>query len=459
MIGWMFDQAVAWLLGFTRDTLNTVWRLLAATLFQLPDVTGLPQVAALSGRSLTVVNTCFVVVVMAAGVMVMTRDTVQARYGLAELAPRLVIGFVAANFATPICRAVIDVANALVLALTGQGIASDQTLTQLLRVLTAALNDPTSALLVTLIGLVINVLVTMLLIGWIARFAALIVAVGVAPAALACHALPWTEPIAQTWWRTMGGLVATVVLQAVALHTSLSIFLDPATNLSSYGLPQDPTGVLNLIIIAVLLWVTVRIPSLVRRHLTHGNTRPNFAAAIVRLVIVHQLTRGLGTALGRALRPAGRAGGAMPGIGRAGGPGRPPSGGAPPGRPIGPRPTRPGAPPTAGPARPAPGGPGHQPRPATSSGPGRPPAAPGPRRTTPPGTRTGPTAPGTGPLPPRSPLPSTGRPATATYRTVQGGAHPQPFRATSSRQPSLQPPPSTRPTPRPAWHEPGRRPR
>jgi hypothetical protein len=442
MIGWMFDQAVAWLLGFTRDTLNTIWRLLAATLFQLPDVTRLPQVAALSGRSLTVVNTCFVLVIMAAGIVVMARDAGQARYGIAELAPRLVIGFVAANFATPICRAVIDVANSLVLALTGQGLASDQALTQLLRVLTAALNDPTSALLVTLIGLVINVLVTMLLIGWIARFAALIVAVGVAPAALACHGLPWTETIAQTWWRTMGSLAATVVLQAIALHTSLAIFLDPATNLPSYGLPSDPTGVLNLIIIAVLLWVTVRIPSLVRRHLTHANTRPNFAAAIVRLVIVHQLTRGLGTALGRALRPAGLAGGAMPGIGRAGGPGRPPGGGVPPVRPVGPRPTRPGAPPAAGPARTTPGGPGHRPGPAPPTGPGRPPAAPGI---------------GTGPQPPRSPLPSTSRPAPATHRAAQGGTRPGPFQSTA---PSLQPsPPSARATTRPAWHQPGRRPR
>jgi hypothetical protein len=443
MIGWMFDQAVAWLLGFTRDTLNTIWRLLAATLFQLPDVTRLPQVAALSGRSLTVVNACFVLVVMAAEVVVMARDTVQARYGVAELAPRLVIGFVAANFATPLCRAVIGVADSLVLALTGQGIASDQALAQLLRVLTAALNDPTSALLVTLIGLVISVLVTMLLIGWIARFAALIVAVGVAPVALACHALPWTEPIAQAWWRTMGGLAAAVVLQAVALHTSLAIFLDPATNLPSYGLPQDSTGVLNLIIIAVLLWVTARIPSLVRRHLTHANTRPNFAAAIVRLVIVHQLTRGLGTVLGRALRPAGRAGGAIPGIGRAGGPGRPPGGGVPPTRPIGPRPNRPGAPPAPGAPRPAPGGPGHRPGPAPSTGPGRLTASPG-----------------AGPQPPRSPLPSTSRPATATPRASQGGALPRPLHATPSLPPSLRPStPSVRRTTRPVWPEPGRRPR
>ena len=413
MIGWMFDQAVAWLLGFTRDTLNTVWRLLAATLFHLPDVTGLPQVAALSSRSLAVVNTGFVVVIMAAGIVVMARDAVGARYGAAELAPRLVIAFIAANFATPICRAFITTANTLVLALTGEGIASDRALSQLLRVLIDELTNPTAALHVTLVGLVIDVLLLMLLIGWIARFAALIVAVGVAPAALACHALPWTETIAQAWWRTMGGLAATVVLQAVALHTSLAIFLDPATNLPSYGLPSDPTGLLNLVIIAVLLWVTVRIPSLVRRHLTHANTRPNFAAAIVRLVVVHQLTRGMGTALGRALRPAGRAGLARPGIGRAGGPGGPPSADGPLPRPTGPRPTRPGAPATAGRAHPAPGGPGRTPGPAPSAASIRPPT------------------PGTGPVSPRT-TPPAGSPRSSVISDAPGRARPRPLPPTSS---------------------------
>ena len=38
----------------------------------------------------------------------------------------------------------------------------------------------------------------------------------------------------------MGALAATVVLQAVALHTSLAIFLDPAANLPAYGLPARP---------------------------------------------------------------------------------------------------------------------------------------------------------------------------------------------------------------------------
>ncbi len=52
----MLDGALGWLTAMVRDTLNAVWALLAATVFHLPDVTRLPQVVALSGRALIVVN-------------------------------------------------------------------------------------------------------------------------------------------------------------------------------------------------------------------------------------------------------------------------------------------------------------------------------------------------------------------------------------------------------------------
>jgi hypothetical protein len=418
MMGWLFDQATAWLLGFTRDTLNQTWALLVATLFHLPDVTGLPQVAAVSGRALAIVNTGFVVVIMIVGVVVMTRDTVQSQYGLAELAPRMVIGLVAANFAPTICQAITTTANALVEALTGQGIASERSLAALLRVVTGALTNPTSALLVTLIGLTIDVLLALLLVGWIARFVALIVAVGVAPAALACHALPWTEPIAQAWWRTMGGLSITVVLQAVALNTSLAIFLDPAANLPSYGLPSDPTGLLNLFIVAVLLYATVRIPALVRRQLTPG-ARPNLAATIVRFIVIHQLTRGLSTGL-RSAFGAGRLGGARPpgpGRGPGGTSGPSPRGGGSPGRPGGGAVSR----------RPTPG-PGRGPAsPSSGTGTGR--HSGHPRSATPPATPGSPAT--AAPSPPVFPSRSLAPTTSATPATAAG---PRPTAGTSTRE-------------------------
>jgi hypothetical protein len=235
VIGWLLGGAVDWVLGAVRDTLNTVWKLLAATVFHLPDVTRLAQVQALTSRSLLVVNTCYVLAIAATGLAVMTHGTLQIRYGASELLPRLVIGLGAANFAVPVCTTITTTANALVAALTGQGIASDASLGQVLALITTQLSDPVAALLVAVIGVILIVLVLVLLAGWVARFLALVLLCGIAPVALACHGSPWTEGAARLWWRCMGALVLTVILQALALNTSLAILLDPAPTCPGSG--------------------------------------------------------------------------------------------------------------------------------------------------------------------------------------------------------------------------------
>lgn len=298
IISWVLDKAIGWILDtVVRDSLNWVWSLLTATLFHLPDVTDVPQVQALSARALLLVNTAYVLVIIVTGLLVMTHGSLQIRYGAGELLPRLVFGLGAANFATPICVAIIETANTAVQALTGQGIASTDSYKQLLRMIDQQLSNPAAAVLTAVIGLILVVLAVLLLTGWITRWILLIVLCGIAPVALACHGIPWTEGAAQLWWRSMGGIGLTVVVQAVALNTGLTIMLDPDANYATYGLPVEPDGLLNLIIIAVLLWATVRIPSLVHRHLSASGNRQNIFGALVRLVIAQQITRRLGSAL------------------------------------------------------------------------------------------------------------------------------------------------------------------
>ena len=57
MFGWFFDSAVSWFASFVTAALQHLWNLLAATALVSPDVTGLPQVRLISGRSLLVANT------------------------------------------------------------------------------------------------------------------------------------------------------------------------------------------------------------------------------------------------------------------------------------------------------------------------------------------------------------------------------------------------------------------
>jgi hypothetical protein len=228
--------------------LNALWDLLSATVFVSPDVTQLPQVTTLASTSLGIVNVCYVLAFLWVAILVLGRDTIQAKYGPGELIPRLIIG---------------------------------------------------------LIALVIAVLVGVLVVQFIIRLGVLIVAVGIAPIALALHGTPQTEGAAKLWWRTILGTLGTVVMQAVALHTTLTIFLNPDANLPVLGLPGDPGAVMILLIVVCLLWGVIKIPGLMRRYITQA--RPSPMGTILRVVLVQQLTRGISRAFssGRgAARPA-----------------------------------------------------------------------------------------------------------------------------------------------------------
>jgi hypothetical protein len=313
----MLDTVVGWLAKAILAALKALWGLLAQTAFTSPDVTVLPQVATVSGRSQLVVNTAFVLAIIAVAVTVMTRETVQVRYGIGDLVPRMVVGFIAANFATPICSQLIQTANALTGALTGDSIAAAGSFDQMRRVVTGAPTNQSNSFLLVVVGLIIAVLTGVLLVYWLVRTGVLIMLVGIAPVALACHSTPFTEGAARLWWRSLLGVLATVALQAFAMHTALSIFLDPNANVAALGIPRDPTGTLNLFIVACLLWVTVKIPGLVRRYVMRGGQNSS-AGLVVRMLLIQQVSRLVRLPLGgRGRVTAARAGAASGGARRA----------------------------------------------------------------------------------------------------------------------------------------------
>src|SRR6266545_1374110 len=314
MGGWLVDKLINGILDWFAKTilgaLNALWDLLSATVFVSPDVTQLPQVTAFASTSLGIVNACYVLAFLWMAIMVMGRDTIQAKVGPGELIPRLVIGL----------------ANAFTAALTSQDITAPGSMQQLRATTISAIDGQTGAnavsFLLLLIGLLIAVLVGTLVVQWIIRLGVLVVAVGIAPIALALHGTPQTEGAAKLWWRTILGTLGTVVIQAVALHTTLTIFLNPNTNLPVLGLllpGGDPGAVMNLLIVVCLLWGVIKVPALMRRYITQ--TRPSAMGMILRVVLVQQLTRGISRAFssGRGAaraasvaRPAARAASGWP---------------------------------------------------------------------------------------------------------------------------------------------------
>jgi len=79
------------------------------------------------------------------------------------------------------------------------------------------------------------------------------------------------------------------------------MLLDPQHMLPALGLPIDPGPVLNLFVVMVLLWYTVKIPGLVGRFVSQSGRNTSFIGAVVRVVVVQQLARAI-PGIGRVAR-------------------------------------------------------------------------------------------------------------------------------------------------------------
>ncbi|MGC9668467.1 conjugal transfer protein TrbL family protein [Planosporangium sp. 12N6] len=293
-MGWLLNQILDWFAGLLLDCLDGLIGAITHALLITPDITGLPQVRALTGRSIWVVDTVFVLVFVAAGALTMAAGgDERARYTAKDLLPRCVVGFVTAHFSQLIAGKLIEVANAVTTGLTARDFHGDGALAAIKTDLTAA-RDHTAGLLFVVCVAIIVFLLAATACSVIVRFAVALVLTAVAPLALACHALPQTDGVARLWWRSYLGMLAVPVVQAFVLFAGQWMLLDPHHMLPVLGLPVEPGGVLNLFVVMVLLWTTVKVPGLMRCYATSGGGRGgNVLGAVVRVVVVQQLTRGL----------------------------------------------------------------------------------------------------------------------------------------------------------------------
>jgi hypothetical protein len=293
VMGFMLNQILDWFAGLLLDCLTALIGAMTQVLLLTPDVTSLPQVQALTGRSVGIVDTVFVLVFVAAGGLTMVAGgDERARYHVKDLLPRCVVGFVAAHFSQLIAGTMVELANALTTALTDQDFHHDSALQAIKNDLVTA-KDQTGGLLFVVCLAIILFLLAATGCSLIVRFAVALVLTAAAPLALACHALPQTDPVARLWWRSYLGMLAVPLAQAFVLFAGQWMLLDPHAMLPVLGLPLAPGGVLNLFVVMVLLWTTVKVPGLMRRYVTSGGRNGNVVGAVVRVVVVQQLTRGL----------------------------------------------------------------------------------------------------------------------------------------------------------------------
>ena len=292
MVDWLMGQLIAWLVTHIDETLNAFVDILRDTAFYTPNVTELPQIQAIWQQNIAIVNTAYVLGIVAAGAIAMTHESIQVRYGVKELAPRVIFGAVAANSSLAWTSMIFDAANALTVGLTAQPVADPGVLGLVRDQVHAALSNPAVPVLSVLVAILVVVLVGTLLFQWIVRFGVLLIVAVSAPLALACHVVPHLEGVAALWWRTLFGSLGTQVLQALTLYTGLRVFLDPDSNLPA-RLGMGGGAVLNLMVLAVLLWTTIKIPAMMRRHVLRGGGTGGVGSYILRVVVVQNVLRGI----------------------------------------------------------------------------------------------------------------------------------------------------------------------
>ncbi len=246
------DGFFRWLVG---SALNPLLDLVSTTLLTTPTIESLPRVAQLWDTSWQVLLGCYALLILVAGVVVMAYETLQTRYTIKEIAPRLVVGFLAGALSLWVAARGIDVANGLAAAIAGDDL-DPASAGATLRAITQ--QSLTGRILILLMGLVLAVMLVVLLLTYVVRVALTVLLVAGAPLALMFHALPHTEGIARWWWKAFAAALAIQVGQSLALITALKVFLAPG-GFTPFGTVTD-NGLVNILVAIALVYVLVKIP-------------------------------------------------------------------------------------------------------------------------------------------------------------------------------------------------------
>jgi len=280
-IGGCVTNAInAFFRGIVTDALNPLLELLSKTLLSTPTPQSLPRIGALWTTSWQLVLACYTMLVLTAGVLVMGYESVQTRHSVKEIAPRIVVGFLAAALSLWAASAAIQIANALSQAVMGEGVeatSAGHTLKNLI------LDSLHGGIFIILLGVVLAGMLLVLLVTYIVRVALTIILIVGAPLALMCHALPQTEGIARWWWKAFGGCLAIQLGQSLTLITAMKVFLT-----SGGFTPFGPTrsGLVTLLVSLALLYILIKIPFWILGSMRGGGGGRSLAASLVRGVVI-----------------------------------------------------------------------------------------------------------------------------------------------------------------------------
>ncbi|HTB50849.1 MAG TPA: hypothetical protein VK701_07715 [Solirubrobacteraceae bacterium] len=244
-----------WFASLVKDALDPAMVLVGRTLLSTPQIAGESEVRSYWQLSLGVADALLVLVVMAAGAIVMHHETLQTSYALKEFIPRLVIAGIASNASLALSGQMVAFANALSTGLLGNGVDPEQAGHTLELLVLHSIAD--GGIFLVLLGLACAVLAVALLILYLVRASLIVLLVCAAPLLLIAHGLPQTEGMARFWWRAMFAALGVQIAQALTLAAAVHVFFASGKSVLGVG-----TGgsLIDLLLVLCLFWVLLRIP-------------------------------------------------------------------------------------------------------------------------------------------------------------------------------------------------------
>ncbi|MCI0690093.1 MAG: hypothetical protein L0Y54_23080, partial [Sporichthyaceae bacterium] len=310
-----------WLSDVVTDGIRSTTGLLAG-LLHTPDPRADARVRQLWLSSLVIADTFYLLLVLVGAIILAGHETLQTRYAAGQIAPRLVVGMVAAHASLSVVGEIVALGNSVSVALLTNRVDPAEVSLRLRDTLESWLLGANSAFVI-LLGLAALVLIVAVGFTVIVRHALILILAAAAPLALACHALPHTEAAARLWWKATTGLLLAQAGQALALVTLERVVLTSGPRLVPFG------GITSdLLIVIGLLYVMLRIPGWAAKAAFRGG---GFGLGrLVTYAVVHSVIRdtirsgmrATGRAWRRGEQPLPRGGGPVRGHDGLGGYGR-----------------------------------------------------------------------------------------------------------------------------------------
>jgi len=252
------NAITSWFAGLVKSAVNPLLALIGQTALSTPQPDSIPAVRTLWSTGLGVADACYGLLVLIGGIIVMSHETLQTSYSAKEIAPRIVLGFIAANLSMILMTRAVDLANGLSAAFTAGGVDPQTAARSLLTTLGNSISS--GGIFLILLALAGVVLALVLALVYVIRLMAVVLLAAAAPVCLALYALPQTAWAARWWWRALTAALAVQVAQGLVMTAAVQVFFAPG------WLPWHVTGYLEQILVTLcLLWILMRIPFWIAR--------------------------------------------------------------------------------------------------------------------------------------------------------------------------------------------------